>query len=52
MILDVETTKALLQTGFSMFVAAYLLVKTSKESHDLHDAIVDLTAWLKAKEAK
>lgn len=47
--LDVETTKTLLQTGFSMFVAVYLLVKTSKESRDLHDAIVDLTLWLKAK---
>ena len=47
--LDLEMTKTLLQTGFSMFVAVYLLVKTSKETNDLHDAIVELTSWLKAK---
>ena len=50
MLLDVETTKTLLQTGFSMFVAVYLLVKTSKESNELRTAIVELTAWLKAKQ--
>ena len=41
---------ALLQMGFSMFVAGYLLIKTSRESADLHTAIIELTAWLKAKE--
>lgn len=39
----------LLQTGFSMFVAGFLLIKTSKETNDLHDAIVELTLWLKGK---
>ena len=45
----IEGYETLLQMGFSMFVAGYLLIKTSKESADLHTAITELTAWLKAK---
>ena len=47
--LEPNLINTLLQTGFSMFVAVYLLIKTSKESRDLHDAITELTAWLKVK---
>jgi len=48
--LETLDPSALLQMGFSMFVAGYLLIKTSKESQDLHTAITELTAWLKAKD--